>query len=136
MFMEDKKVIFEPRAHLNAEERALLNWLIDNFDGQITILAESRQEGIMMPDIACGACQIELKTTSGNLNTLDTLLRKAAKQAHGGCAIVNLVRVSYSLQEACDIALRRMKRSGLNEVYLLKDGITQAHLFQNKEENL
>lgn len=132
--MKDVKVIFEPHARLNAEEKALLKWLTDNFDGQITVLAESQQEGIMMPDILCGGRRIELKTTSGNLNTLDTLLRKAAKQARCECAIVNLVRVSYSLQDACAVALNRMERSGLGEVYLLKNGITKAHLFQNKEE--
>lgn len=132
--MENPRVIFEPCAHLNAREKALLKWLIDNFDGQITILAESQQEGIMMPDIFCGNRRIELKTTSGNLNTFDTLLRKAAKQAHHECAIVNLVHVSYSLQDACAVALRRMQRSGLREVYLLENGITKAHLY-NKEES-
>lgn len=132
--MENPRVIFEPRAHLDAREKALLKWLIDNFDGQITILAESQQEGIMMPDIFCDNRRIELKTTSGNLNTFDTLLRKAVKQAHHECAIVNLAHVSYSLQDACAVALRRMQRSGLREVYLLENGITKAHLCNNKEE--
>lgn len=130
--MGKMKVIFEPHAHLNAEEKVLLNWLIENFNGQITVLAESQQEGIMMPDISCDGQPIELKTTSGNLTTLDTLLRKAAKQTRGGCAIINLVRVSYSLQDASETAFRRMQRSGLREVYLLKDGIIQAHLFQKQ----
>jgi len=131
--MKDTRVIFEPHARLSVKEKDLLKWLIENFDGQITILAESQQEGTMMSDILLGGRRIELKTTSGNLNTLDTLLRKAAKQAHHECAIVNLVQVSYSLQDACAIALGRMKRSGLREVYLLENGITKAHLFQNKE---
>ncbi len=132
--MKDVKVIFEPHAHLNAKEKDLLKWLTENFNGQITVLTESQQEGIMTPDILCNGRRVELKTTSGNLTTLDTLLRKAAKQARHECAIVNLVQVSYPLQDACVVALRRMERSGLKEVYLLENGITKAHLFQNKEE--
>lgn len=132
--MESKKVNFEQNAHLNAEEKTLLNWLADNFNGRITVLAESQQEGIMTPDILCNGYKVELKTTAGNLNTLDTLLRKAAKQTCGGCAVVNLTRVRYSIQEACVIALNRMRRSGLSEVYLLKDGVTKAHLYQDSKE--
>lgn len=132
--MEGARVIFEPHAHLSTKEKDLLKWLVENFNGQITILAESQQEGIMMPDVLCDGRRIELKTTSGNLTTLDTLLRKAAKQARHECAIVNLVQTSYSLQDACTVALRRMERSSLQEVYLLENGIAKAHLFQNKEE--
>ncbi len=134
--MDNVRVIFEPGAHLDAKEKTLLNWLINNFDGRITILTESQQDGIKMPDVFCSGRRVELKTTSGNLTTLDTLLRKAAKQARGECAIVNLVQVSYSLQEASKVALNRMKRSNLNEVYLLVDGVAKAHLVQNKEENV
>lgn len=132
--MEKAKVLFEPLAHLNVEEKVLLEWLVNNFGGQIIVLAESQQEGIKTPDILCGDYRIEFKTTSGNLNTLDTLLRKAAKQAQGDCVVVNLVRVKYSLQEACITALRRMRRSNLSEVYLLTNGITQVHLIQNFKE--
>ena len=132
--MKDVKVIFEPHAHLSTKEKELLKWLVENFNGQITVLAESQQEGIMMPDILLGNRCVELKTTSGNLTTLDSLLRKAAKQSQHECAIVNLVQVSYSLQDACATALSRMERSGLKEVYLLENGITKAHLFQKKEE--
>lgn len=132
--MENSRVFFEPHARLSVKEKDLLKWLIENLNGQIIILAESRQEGIMMSDILCNSRNTELKTTSGNLNTLDTLLRNAAKQAQHECAIVNLVHVSYSLQDACAVALRRMQRSGLREVYLLENGITKAHLSQNKEE--
>ena len=134
--MKNVKVTFEPHAHLDGNEKALLNWLVDNIDGCFVVVAESQQPGIRKPDILCNHQPIELKTTSGNLTTLDSLLRKAAKQAPDGCAIVNLVRVPYSLEEACVVTLRRMKRSKLSEVYLLVDGIAQAHLFQDKEENL
>ena len=134
--MENVRVIFEPGARLKPKEKVLLDWLVNNFDGCITVLVESQQEGIKMPDIFCSGRRVELKTTSGNLTTLDTLLRRAAKQAHGECAIVNLVQVSYSLQEACEVALKRMKRSNLSEVYLLVDGVAKAHLVQNKEETV
>ena len=134
--MENARVIFEQGAHLNTKEKALLDWLADNFNGYITVLAESPQEGIKMPDIFCSGRRVELKTTSGNLTTLDTLLRKAAKQARGECAIVNLVQVSYSLQESCEVTLKRMKRSNLSEVYLLVDGVAKAHLVRNKEETV
>ncbi len=134
--MENVRVIFEPGAHLDTKEKVLLDWLVDNFDGCITVLVESQQEGIKTPDVFCNGRKVEFKTTSGNLTTLDTLLRKAAKQAPSNCAIVNLVEVSYSLPPACEIALRRMKRSNLNEVYLLINGVAKAHLVQNKEENL
>lgn len=128
--MKKAKVVFEPLAQLNSEEKMLLEWLCENFEEQIVVLAESQIEGVKTPDIVCGDRRIELKTTSGNLNTLDTLLRKAAKQARGDCVIVNLVKVAYSPDEAYVVALRRMERSGLNEVYLLMNGEVWLHIIK------
>lgn len=126
-------VKFEPGAKLNPEEQWLLNWFLTHISSEVTVLAESCEDGIMMADIASQGRKFEFKTTSGNLTTLDTLLRHAAKQANGDCAIVNIRRAQYSLEDAKQTALRRMKRSGLREVYLLYQGANVAYLHLDSE---
>lgn len=127
-------VNYQPNAKLSDKELVLLDWCQKNLSTEITVLAESRQDGIMMADIFCDGHFVEFKTTSGNLTTLDTLIRHAAKQAHGDCAIINLRRVSYSLEDAIQVATRRMQRSGLAHVYLLQDNVLAIHLYQKKGE--
>lgn len=132
-------VHFEPGAKLNPEEQFLLNWFLTHISSEVTVLAESCQDGVMMADIMSHGRKFEFKTTSGNLNTLDTLLRHAAKQASGDCAIVNICQAKYSLADAKRTALRRMKRSGLREVYLLYHGTSATYLHldsERMEENL
>lgn len=126
--MAMKQVIFGPSARLNHDEQILLQWFLQNVANEATILAEETQEGVKTADIVSGGKKFEFKTTSGNLNTLDTLLRRAAKQCDDGCAIVNLQNVTYSLSEAEQIAWRRMERSGLRETYLIHGNET-AYLY-------
>lgn len=131
--MSPKQIIYESGAKLNAEESFLLDWVQTNIQEAVIVLAESQQDGVKTPDILAGNRRIEFKTTSGNLTTLDTLLRRAAKQSQGECVIVHLCDVRYSLDDAKRVAKRRMERSCINEVYLLHQS-TVIHLQNQKEE--
>lgn len=131
--MMNPKVQFESGAKLNQEEQFLLNWFLTHVSDEVTVLAESCQDGIMMADISSHGHKFEFKTTSGNLNTLDTLLRRAAKQSERNCAIVNIQGAQYSLEEAKRVTLRRMQRSGLREVYLLYRGTSVTYLHLNSK---
>ncbi|MBR2600742.1 hypothetical protein IKE07_01205 [Candidatus Saccharibacteria bacterium] len=116
MKIEWHKEIEELKSH----EKILLVWTIINIGGEIIVLEEDSDN--LSPDLIVDNIETELKYTSGNLNTLDSHVRKAAKQTEGRRLVLNISsEASYSNEDAINTISRRMFRSNLREVYLLKD---------------
>lgn len=116
MKIEWHKEIEELKSH----EKILLVWTIINIGGEIIVLEEDSDN--LSPDLIVDNIETELKFTSGNLNTLDSHVRKAAKQTEGRRLVLNISsEASYSNEDAINTISRRMFRSNLREVYLLKD---------------
>ena len=113
--------------NIEDQELVLIIWTIINIGGDLIVLNE-RSSGLS-PDLIVDNIETELKNTSGNLNTLDTQVRKAAKQTEGRRLVINIDgKVSYSNEEAIDVISRRMFRNNLREVYVLKDYFLVNHM--------
>lgn len=122
------RVYYQEGAKLNDDEKTVLEWIKYHIPGRITVLKTSKEPGIKTPDLSINGLSFDIKTTSGNINTLDSHLRHAAKQTLGGGVIVNISEARYSIEDAKRAILRRMQRSGLSEVMVLNNNELILHL--------
>lgn len=118
--LPNTRIMREAGATLNNSEQLMVDWAAEHIGGEIRILKTSDKEGIEMPDLNINRKKVEIKTTSGTLNTLDAHVRKAASQTQKGTAMININGAEYSNREAIEAITHRMNRSGLKEVYLFR----------------
>ena len=115
-------------ARLRDDEEIFLEWIIGNIGGHAIILRKNETKDFKTPDIIYNGKLFELKRTSGQISTLDSHLRYSAKQTRGGGTFVDITGSNYALSEAISTSLNRMRRSGLSEVYLIKNWELLCHL--------
>lgn len=75
-----------------------------------------------------------MKQTGGTLGTLDTQVRYGIHQSKGRGVIVDITGRNYNDDDAIMTIVNRMHRSGLTEIYVLRDLKLMARILQTKKE--
>ena len=99
------------------EEIEMAQWLHDNLGGDITVLAESKDTGVKMPDYVWQEKFWELKTVS-SVNAADQAFRKAVKQIadNPGGVIVDFGNNDVDMDAVQKELARRFNRCQLDTV--------------------
>ncbi len=107
------------------EEIEMAQWLHDNLGGDITVLAESKDTGVKMPDYVWQEKFWELKTVS-SVNAADQAFRKATKQIadNPGGVIVDFGNHDVDMDAVQKELARRFNRCQLDtvDVMVLRNG--------------
>ena len=112
----------------SVKEEHSINWLFDNLGGEIQFLAEENISGQKNPDLLWNDGLLDIKHTSGNLDTLGKRIQEALRQSSRNGALIDITSAKFTDQEAIDIALSRIARVGGNYVILIRDGQLVAYI--------
>lgn len=110
-------------------------WIKDYFGGQISVLEESKDEGVKMPDYIWDGKRWELKSIS-SLSSVDRQIHKAMKQIgpDGGGIIIDISgRKEEKTKILAEIDLRTQKRSISTTDVMIVDGDNLVRILRHKK---
>ena len=129
-----KQLTIEGGARLQLHEWLMVEWVLEKLSCDVVVSQTNDDVNVKSADILLGGELFELKQTGGTVGTLDTQVRYAIHQSGGRGVIVNITGDKYTNDVAIMTVMNRMHRTGLSEVYILRDMSLIAHILQNGVE--